>query len=142
MLSSGLIFRPPSSNTWVGDGVVSTFIIHVDGLFTLVSDGMFAILVPVSLSPLIITLLWAEYRTKKLGLIKAIEPLSDDHQDVLGGADDTLLRRLRRTAVQLDVVGLILLGTAISLILLPLTLSQTVNGQWKNGNCCLLAVGH
>lgn len=100
---------------------------------------MFAILVPVSLSPLIITLLWAEHKTKKLGLIE------DDSQDTMYGAtssDDTLLRRLRRTAAQLDLVGLILLGTAISLILLPLTLSQTVKKQWKNGKFKLLAVGH
>lgn len=111
-------------------------------MFTLVLDGMFAILVPVSLSPLIITLLWAEYKTKKLGLIEVIE---DDSQDAIDGttsSGDTLLRRLRRMAVQLDIVGLILLGTAISLILLPLTLSQTEKGQWKNGNFGPFAVGY
>ena len=123
----------------------SLIIIHVNGVFTLILDGMFAILVPVSLFPLIITLLWAEHKTKKLGLIETIKPFSDDSQDVTDGAtcfDNTLLRRLRRTAAQLDLVGLILLGTAVSLILLPLTLSQTVNGQWKNGKFRLLAVGH
>ena len=93
---------------------------------------MFAILVPVSLSPLIITLLWAEHKTKKLGLIET--PLSDDFQDGAASSDNTLLRRLRRTAAQLDLVGLVLLGTAVSLILLPLTLSQTVSGQWRNGS--------
>jgi len=106
---------------------------------------MFAILVPVSLSPLIITLLWAEYKTKKLGLIETIEPFSDCSQDVMNGttaSNDTVLRRLQRTAAQLDLVGLILLGAAVSLILLPLTLSQTVEDQWKNSNFMLLVAGH
>lgn len=114
-------------------------------MFILVSDGMFAILLPVSLCPLIVTLLWAEYKTKKLGLLKPNEILSDDSQDPMdeetSTSSDTLLGRLRRTAVQLDLVGLILLGIAVSLILLPLTLSQTVKGQWKNGNFRLLTVG-
>lgn len=114
-------------------------------MFILVSDGMFAILLPVSLCPLIVTLLWAEYKTKKLGLLKPNEILSDDSQDAMdeetSTSSDTLLGRLRRTAVQLDLVGLILLGIAVSLILLPLTLSQTVKGQWKNGNFRLLTVG-
>lgn len=101
---------------------------------------MFAILVPVSLSPLIITLLWAEYKTKKLGLVETTEPLSDDSQDV--ASNDAVLRRLQRTAAQLDLVGLILLGAAVSLILLPLTLSQTAEDQWKNGNFILLVAGH
>lgn len=100
---------------------------------------MFAILLPVSLSPLIITLLWAERKTKKLGLIEA-DLQGAMHETT--SSDDTLLRRLRRMATQLDLVGLILLGTAISLVLLPLTLSQTVKGQWKNGNFGLLAVGY
>lgn len=98
---------------------------------------MFAILVPVSLCPLIITLLWAEHKTKELGLLKSDEPIPDDSRDAVdeeAPSDDTLWQRLRRTAAQLDLVGLTLLGTAVSLTLLPLTLSQTVKGQWENGN--------
>ena len=105
---------------------------------------MFAILVPVSLSPLIITLLWAEHKTKKLGLIDTVEPVLDDSWDGTNGATSsapTLLRRLRQVVAQLDLVGLVLLGTAVSLILLPLTLSQTVKGQWENGNVRRVTVG-
>ena len=40
---------------------------------------------------------------------------------------------VRRFAEQLDLVGLILLASSISLILLPLTLSKTVEGGLKNG---------
>ena len=54
----------------VGAGVVSTvFIATYSTLIrVLLTDGMFAILIPTSLSPLIVTLFWAERKAKKLGL--------------------------------------------------------------------------
>jgi hypothetical protein len=103
---------------------------------------MFAILVPVALAPLIITLLWAENKAKKLALIEVVEPHSDlthgppTSDGAVSGttpSKDTLLRRFLQTAEQLDLVGLVLLGAAVSLILLPLTISQSVGGQWRNG---------
>ncbi|KAH0838678.1 major facilitator superfamily domain-containing protein [Lanmaoa asiatica] len=123
-----LVSAPFLVNAFIGSNISTAVIEHLGWRW---GYGMFAILVPVSLSPLIITLLWAEYKTKKLGLIKTIK---DDSEDAMDGATSfvTILQHLRRTAAQLDLVGLILLGTAVSLILLPLTLSQTVKGQWKN----------
>ena len=50
-------------------------------------DGMFAILLPATLAPLIITLYWAENKAKKLGLVEKalrratpgyIEPVKND----------------------------------------------------------------
>lgn len=47
--------------------------------FTVFSlDGMFAILVPASLLPLIITLLWAEQKAKRLGIVDASLPDPND----------------------------------------------------------------
>jgi len=82
---------------------------------------MFAILVPVTLAPLIITLLWAERKARKLGVI-ANE-----------GPSESLARRILNTAEKLDVVGLLLIGISVALILLPLTLSQSAKGGWRNG---------
>lgn len=45
---------------------------------------------------------------------------------------DTLATRIIRTASQLDVIGLLLLGAAVSLILLPLTLAEEAKNQWRN----------
>ena len=84
---------------------------------------MFAILVPASLSPLIITLYWAERKAKRLGLAPAMSAF----------AGATWKQRTWNFIEQLDLIGLILLGAAVALILLPLTLSQTAKGGWDNG---------
>ncbi|KAG9310268.1 MFS general substrate transporter [Chiua virens] len=134
-----LVSAPFLVNAFIGSNISTAVIEHVGWRW---GYAMFAILVPVSLCPLIITLLWAEYKTKKLGLIETVDIL-DDPRDVTNrtnSSDDTLLHRLRRMAEQLDLVGLILLATAISLILLPLTLSQTIKGQWKNGSVISMLV--
>ena len=86
---------------------------------------MFAILVPVSLAPLIITLLWAERKARKMNIVTT-------------KTDAPQLSFFARTilvAEQLDILGLLLIGTSVALILLPLTLSNSAKGGWKNGAC-------
>ncbi|KAM5539164.1 hypothetical protein V8D89_007037, partial [Ganoderma adspersum] len=85
--------------------------------------GMFAILVPASLSPLIITLFWAEQKAKRLGLVPA--PSTQGQPSTLGG-------RIWAFAQQLDIIGLLLIGTSVALILLPLTLAPGAQHQWHN----------
>lgn len=84
---------------------------------------MFAILIPVSLSPLIITLLWAERKARKLG----VAPTRSS------GPQLSYFARVISVAEQLDVIGLLLIGTSVALILLPLTLSNNAKGGWHNG---------
>lgn len=86
---------------------------------TLSIDGMFAILVPATILPLIITLLWAERKAKRLGLVPVPEQTS-------------FVTKVKRFISELDVFGLLLLGTAVALILLPITLSRTAKGGWNN----------
>lgn len=85
---------------------------------------MFAILVPAALAPLIVTLLWAERKAKKLGLINTNDN-PDQHVPVTTRVLDTIGK--------LDIFGLLLLGISVALILLPLTLTQGAKGHWKNG---------
>ena len=87
---------------------------------------MFAILVPVSLAPLIITLLWAERKARKLGVIARSKHTDDN-------PSESYSRRILNAAEKLDVLGLLLIGTSVALILLPLTLSQSAKGGWRNG---------
>ncbi|KAG2353161.1 major facilitator superfamily domain-containing protein [Suillus spraguei] len=103
---------------------------------------MFAVLVPVSLAPLIFTLLWAERKAKQLVPLDSPEPRSRSSSSHPNLQDESLLARFLRFAEQLDLVGLVLLGFAISLTLLPLTISQTAQGHWKNGSIiAMLVVG-
>jgi hypothetical protein len=91
------------------------------------SDGMFAILVPAALLPLIATLLWAENKAKKLGIIMRAK------NGELAEEQLTIFEKIKLTAAKLDVMGLLLIGTSVALILLPLTLSQSAKGGWNNG---------
>ena len=104
------------------------------------TDGMFAILVPASLSPLIVTLFWAEQKAKKLGLLEA-PPLRPDLAEppVQVPFLRTWWTKAWTFAQQLDIVGLVLIGTSVALILLPLTLAQGAKGQWDNRMSFLVA---
>jgi hypothetical protein len=94
---------------------------------------MFAILVPVSLAPLIITLLWAERKAKMLALLDSPKPRSRSSSSQPSLPRGSMIARFLRSAEQLDLVGLVLLGLAVSLTLLPLTVGRNVKGSWKNG---------
>ena len=97
------------------------------------SDGMFTILVPVALSPLVFTLFWAERKARRLGLV----------EKALGRpAEQTTPSRQTRTSIPVlvwrwaeafDLIGLVLLVVAVALILVPLTLSSTASHGWHNG---------
>ena len=91
---------------------------------------MFAVLVPAALSPLIVTLAWAERKAKKLGLVLAPAP----KPDVVPTINARIVRPAWTFAQQLDIIGLVFIGTSVALILLPLTLAESAKGGWHNGS--------
>ena len=95
---------------------------------------MFAILVPATLLPLIITLVWAERRTKQIGIIERTLEDSDVPTSTPSESEPWRLR-VKRTIDQLDLVGLTLLGAAVALILLPMTLANRAKDSWSNRAC-------
>ncbi|KXN85124.1 Siderophore iron transporter 3 [Leucoagaricus sp. SymC.cos] len=118
-LVSGLVSLPFVINAFVGSNVSTNVLTHSSWRW---GYGMFAILVPVSLSPLIITLLWTEHKAKKLGFIK-----NETSNEPIGYC-------ILKFVNKLDIFGLILLGASVALILLPLTLAINANHHWKNGS--------
>ncbi|KAI0643963.1 drug:h+ antiporter [Trametes meyenii] len=124
-LISSLTSMPFIINAFIGSNVSTQVLEHSTWRW---GYGMFAILIPVSLSPLIITLLWAENKARRLGLVNPVSP----HANTEAKSETPLLRRIWNVAEQLDVVGLIILGTAVALILLPLTLAKGAKGMWHN----------
>lgn len=118
-------------NAFVGSIIAAQVVKHVGwrwgcSFFFLISvsvtdtfiDGMFTILVPVALAPLILTLTWAERKVKKLNLAPKKQ---------------TIIRsRAIQVFHEMDVIGLLLLGTSVALILLPLTLAPKAKGGWNN----------
>ncbi|KAL1938676.1 hypothetical protein VTO73DRAFT_11279 [Trametes versicolor] len=130
-LVSSLTSAPFIINAFIGSMVATSMLENSTWRW---GYGMFAILVPASLSPLIITLFWAERKAKKLQLVEAPVSMLDAPVRL------PILRRIWLYAEQLDIVGLAILGTAVALILLPLTLAQGAKGQWHNPSMIAMIV--
>ncbi|KAK0190166.1 drug:h+ antiporter [Armillaria mellea] len=117
-LVSGLMSLPFIINAFIGSNI-STQVLNGAGWRW--GYGMFAILIPASLAPLIVTLVWAERKAKRLGLVPEI-PVEDK----------PLYKKVFDLTLKLDIFGLALIGTSVALILLPLTLADNAKGQWHN----------
>ncbi|KAK7020478.1 major facilitator superfamily domain-containing protein [Favolaschia claudopus] len=101
-------------NAFVGSNISAAIIEHAGWRW---GYGIFVVLIPVTLSPLIITLLWSERITNRQHT-HTVEP-------------KTWTRKLIDTAEELDIVGLLLVGASISLTLLPLSLARHVE-RWRD----------
>ncbi|KAG1847454.1 major facilitator superfamily domain-containing protein [Suillus tomentosus] len=128
-----LVSTPFLINAFIGSNI-STAVLNTIGWRW--GYAMFAVLVPVSLAPLIFTLLWAERKAKRIALLDSNKSRSRENstQRSLSDKSVSAMAVFLRSAEQLDLVGLVLLGAAVSLTLLPLTISQAVSGSWKNGS--------
>lgn len=122
----GMTSLPFIVNAFIGSNVSTQVLEHAGWRW---GYGMFAILVPASLSPLIITLVWAERKAKRLGLVP--EKLK---------SDKSLPQQTLEVISQLDVVGLVLIGTSVALILLPLTLAENASRGWNNPSMIAMLV--
>ncbi|EKM58957.1 uncharacterized protein PHACADRAFT_25102 [Phanerochaete carnosa HHB-10118-sp] len=126
-LVSALTSAPFIINAFIGANVSTGVLEHSTWRW---GYGMFAILIPASLAPLIVTLCWAERKAKRLGLTPPSTAF----------VGDNLWQRVWNFSEQLDLVGLTLLGASVALILLPLTLSQTAKGGWDNASMIAMLV--
>ncbi|KAL4727858.1 hypothetical protein ACLX1H_004548 [Fusarium chlamydosporum] len=104
--------------------------------------GMFAILVPALLLPAIFTLYTMQRRGEKAGMVTMA-----DSKDVRTGRTEATPKNLTywvklayRGMIDIDIVGLILLGFAFSLILLPITLAKSAKGGWNNPSMIAMIV--
>lgn len=91
--------------------------------------GLWAIVLPIAFLPLMGALIVNLRKAKKL---HALPPSPWKGQSVMGA--------LKNIWYELDFFGLILLSTAISLILIPLTLAATAKSGWKNGSIVAMLV--
>ncbi|ESK94305.1 drug:h+ antiporter [Moniliophthora roreri MCA 2997] len=124
-LVSGLISLPFVINAFIGANIVNQVLAKSGWRW---GYGMFAILIPASLSPLIITLLWAERKAKKLNLV----PKPNNPAPILGRIWDLI--------EEMDIFGLMLIGASVALILLPLTLAKNASNGWNNPSMIAMIV--
>ena len=109
--------------------------------------GMFAIMVPVLLTPAIFTLYAMQRRGEKMGMVT----IAGSKQErtgaaAAGGASQKgaahWSKLLYQGLIDIDILGLIILGVSFALLLLPLTLAEDADGGWENGSIiAMLVVG-
>lgn len=93
--------------------------------------GMFAIIMPCTLLPLILSLLWAQWKGKKILEQRGVRALKQSRAS-----------RLLQALKDMDFIGLVLLGTSLALILLTFALVYKAKSQWKNPSMiAMLVVG-
>ncbi|KAH7147130.1 major facilitator superfamily domain-containing protein [Dactylonectria estremocensis] len=111
--------------------------------------GMFAIVVPVLLTPAIFTLYAMQRRGEKMGMVTTAASKRLRAGAVDGPEEPTKskgfvywIQLLYAGLIDIDIIGLVILGTAFSLILLPFTLAEDANGGWGNASIiAMLVVG-
>lgn len=99
--------------------------------------GMFAIIIPVCLLPAIIVMLWLDRKATKTGKINIASCKYDVANDV---ADKNYKKLFKDGLIQIDAMGLVLLGFAFSLLLLPFSLYSTAEGKWHNPSMIAMVV--
>lgn len=108
--------------------------------------GMFAIMVPVLLTPAIFTLYAMQRRGEKMGMVT----MAGSKQERTGAAADGTPQKgavhwtklLYRGLIDIDILGLIILGVSFALLLLPLTLAEDAENGWESANIiAMLVVG-
>ncbi|PWY92915.1 siderochrome-iron transporter [Aspergillus heteromorphus CBS 117.55] len=111
---------------WIGPTIANSVLEHASWRW---GYGMWTILLPASFLPLAMSLLLNQRKAKRLNLIKPRHPKRRG-----------LLSIIRHTWYDLDMFGLILLSTAVTLILVPLTLASSAKNGWKNGSIVAMIV--
>jgi MFS family permease len=104
--------------------------------------GMFAIMMPVLLVPAIMTLYGVQRRADKLGAISFGEAGIARREGIKVRTGADYLNLAYRGIIDIDLVGLILLGVGFALVLLSFNLAKTANGGWSNPSMvAMLVVG-
>ncbi|CAG8953061.1 hypothetical protein HYFRA_00003255 [Hymenoscyphus fraxineus] len=116
--------------------------------------GMFAILVPVLLIPAIFTLYAIQRRGEAMGMVTMAgskQSRTGVVREVVSDEGPTPIRSkglkywiklFHQGLIDIDIFGLIILGTSFSLILLPFTLANEAHGGWANASIvAMLVVG-
>jgi MFS family permease len=97
--------------------------------------GMFAILVPACIAPVLFVLFWGDRRAARVGAV-SLASSSQARKAALEGLDGPVKKHWKRTvyeyAAQIDGFGLLLMGFAFALLLAPFTLSNTAVGGYTN----------
>ncbi|KAL9586912.1 MAG: hypothetical protein Q9212_000584 [Teloschistes hypoglaucus] len=111
---------------WAGPPMASNLLAHTTWRW---GYGIWTIVLPVAFLPLALALGLNMRKAKKLG---QLPPSPWKGQTFVGG--------FKSVWYELDIMGLLLLSAAFSLILIPCTLAQRAKGGWNNGSMIAMVV--
>ncbi|KAK1498909.1 hypothetical protein CCUS01_02529 [Colletotrichum cuscutae] len=152
---SSLLSAPFIVNTWFAGKIVDAMQARNQWRW---GYGMFAIIMPAALGPAIATLLYLDRKAKKDGIVnlassnaarRAAREMADEkgydgpRGAIVAPAADpagTWMEGLKRNLVEIDALGLILLGFGWSLLLLPFSLKTYAEHGWRNQSLIAMMV--
>ncbi|KAF2032909.1 MFS general substrate transporter [Setomelanomma holmii] len=102
--------------------------------------GMFAIMMPVLLVPAIMTLYGVQRRADKLGAISFGEAGVARREGIKVRTSKDYINLAYRAIIDIDLAGLVLLGTGFALVLLSFNLAKTAKGRWSNASMIAMLV--
>lgn len=121
---AGLMYSPFIVNAFVGSKIAASITTNNPSNGWRWGYAMFSILIPVSLAPVLFTLLWGERKAKRLGVVDLRhgtktatikgEKVEKEHVSLWSKVVGLLL--------EMDILGLLLLATGWALLLVALTL--------------------
>lgn len=98
--------------------------------------GMFAIITPAVLIPAIVIMYWLDHKANKEGKVPfGAEPIGEKHKEIVNKGFSSFKTKLliaKEGLIEIDAFGLVLLGFAFSLLLLPFSLYSYADGGLKN----------
>ncbi|OCF72564.1 hypothetical protein I204_06946 [Kwoniella mangroviensis CBS 8886] len=106
--------------------------------------GMFCIIAPACVLPVVVLLYWADHRAKKNGELRVAESPFERRwrEEHPGEAKPNSFHHLVFWAGEVDAIGLLLLGFAWTLLLLPFSLAPKAKGKWTNPSMiAMLTIG-
>ncbi|KAK3988930.1 major facilitator superfamily domain-containing protein [Cladorrhinum sp. PSN332] len=117
---------PYIMTTWIGGPMATAF---MKGPGWRWGFGVWAILTPCVVSPLILLFFIHQYKASRLGLITAKRPPFS-------------LRGIKQFIIDFDLLGLLLLAAGMAMVLLPLSIYKYQKDEWRSPLIiCLLIFG-
>ncbi|KAK4651075.1 hypothetical protein QC762_700120 [Podospora pseudocomata] len=115
--------------TWAGGPIADRFIMN-GGPGWRWGMGMWAIVTPVIVTPLILIFIYNQHRAEKMGLIQPRQ---------FGKITFT---RVKEAVIQMDLLGIFILGVGLSMFLVPIAIYKYQADEWRSPLIiCLLIFG-
>lgn len=104
--------------------------------------GMFVIMMPAFVAPIIVLLYSLQWKAKRLGLVSLAASGMTRRGQAAPQQERSYMKLAYTSAVEMDLVGLVLLAFAFALILMPFSLAKAASGGWSNPSMvAMLVVG-